>query len=581
MPPISEKPIPAVSFENPSKTLSSLFHLSQNLPFLKRLHARILVHGLHPSVLFGSKLANAYIELGSLADARQAFEQIPLKNPHSWNTIISGYSKSKRFFEVLCLYTRMRGESFPPDSFNLVFAIKACAGECLLAHGKSVHSDAVKVGLDLDPFVGPELVSFYADLSCLDDARKLFDGIPERNPVAWGALINGYVKFSMEIEAFGLFRQMRELGLQVDAFTALGLVRACGNVCAGREGKMLHGYCVKCELLNSNVCLRTAIVGMYTKCGLLNSSQKLFDEIPEKDVVLWSAVVGGFAQNGKALQALSFFRRMLKDGIVPNMVTFASVLLACSHCGALRQGKSVHGYIVRNGVELDVVTYTAFVDMYAKCGYIMAAHKIFNQMPYHNVFSWSAMINGFGMHGLCTEAIALFNRMQSEGQIPNSVTFVTVLSACGHSGRVKEGWDLFNSISRDYGITPREEHYACMVDLLGRVGQFEEALSFIERMPMEPGAAIWGALLGACAIHKRVELAEMVAKKLFLIEASQPDVYVQLSNVYARVEKWDKVKKVRMMMHEKGLKKNTGFSLIEIDRRFRTFTASDRLACVN
>lgn len=464
----------------------------------------------------------------------------------------------------------------------MVFAINACAGESLLANGKSVHSDAVKVGLDLDPFVGPELVRFYAELSCLDDARKLFDGISDRSySVAWGALINGYVKFSMEIEAFGLFRQMRKSGLELDAFTAVGLVRACGNVCAGREGDMLHGYCVKRELLSSNVCLRTAIVDMYTKCGLLDSSQKLFDEIPEKDVVLWSAMVAGFAQNGKAFDSLSFFRRMFEEGIVPNMVTIASVLLACSHCGALRQGKSVHGYVFRNGVELDVVTYTAFIDMYAKCGCIMAAYKIFNQIPHHNVFSWSAMINGFGMHGLSAEALALFNRMQYERQVPNSVTFVAILSACSHSGKVKEGWELFKTMSRDYGITPREEHYACMVDLLGRVGQFDEALSFIERMPVEPGASIWGALLGACAIHKRVELAEMVAKKLLVIAPDQPDAYVQLSNTYARVEMWDRVKKVRMMMHEKGLKKNTGFSLIDVDKRLHTFTASNRLASMN
>ncbi|KAK9281302.1 hypothetical protein L1049_004199 [Liquidambar formosana] len=391
----------------------------------------------------------------------------------------------------------------------------------------------------------------YTEMGSLEDARKMFEGISERSSVIWGAMMKGYLQFSREVEVFELFSRMRRSGLELDSFTLEGLVRACGNRFAGREGKAVHGLCIKQNFIDSNICLQTSLVDMYMKCGLLDFAVKLSEEVCDKDVVLWSAMIAGFAKNGRALEAMSLFRQMLKESITPNSITFASILLACSNLGSLKQGMSVHGYMVRNGVELDMVNYTSFIDMYAKCGGIVAAHRVFNEMPEKNIFSWSAMINGFGIHGLYSEAFALFDQMRSENQLPNSVTFVSVLSACSHSGRVEEGWTYFKSM-KTYGIVPMEEHFACMVDLLGRAGKIDEALSLIRNMPMEPSASAWGALLGACRIHKQVELAEEVSKKLLPLESDQSSVYVLLSNIYADVGMWESVKKMRLKMGETG-----------------------------
>ncbi|KAL5994425.1 hypothetical protein ACLOJK_024475 [Asimina triloba] len=568
-PPTVETLAPNFSTQIPLiKTVSSLLSRRKSLPHIKQLHAHILRSGLHLSVVFRSKLTDSYAKVGRLDDARQVFEEILHKNNHSWNSIMSGYSKSKQFSPVLHLYRQMRRENYSPDTYNLAFAIRSCSRLFLSEVGKSVHGDALKVGLDADLFVVPALIDMYVKFSCLVEARNLFDQVPKKSSAAWAVMMHGYFKLLKEVEAIELFVQMRELGIELDVLILVDLIQLCGNVRAGRGGSVFHGYCVKRKMFDSNVCLKTSIVDMYGKCGLLDSAQKLFMEMNERDVVLWSALVSGFAQNAKPNEALCFFRKMMEANVLPNMVTFASVLDACSEIGALQEGKSIHAYVVRNGVELDVVTYTAFVDMYSKCGSVVSAENIFTKMPSRNVYSWSTMINAFGINGLCSEALQIFDRMESENCLPNSVTFVAVLSACSHSGSIKEGWHYFEMMTRVYGIAPSQEHYSCMVDLFGRLGQIDDALSFINKMPEEPSIGVWGALLGACQVHKNVKLAEKVAKKMFLLDPNQPDLFVSLSNIYAANGVWDKVKKMRAMLCMKGLQKEVAYSLIEVENFF-------------
>ena len=579
--PNGAKLIPPISSRNPTKTLLSLFRFTKTLASIHQLNAQILVNGLHRSLLFGPMIFGAYTQLGSLHVASKAFNHITFENLHSWNTILASHSKNKCFYDVLQLFKRMLKEGKLVDSFNLVFAVKACFGLSLFQGAKLFHSLAIKLRLEGDPYVAPALMNVYTELGSLEEAHKVFEEVPLKNSVIWGVMIKGYLNFSEEFGVFELFSRMRRSGFELDPFVVEGLIQACGNVYAGKEGKTFHGLCIKKNFIDSNFFLQTSLVDMYMKCGFLDFALKLFEEISYRDVVVWSAIIAGFARNGRALESISMFRQMLADSVTPNSVTFASIVLACSSLGSLKQGRSVHGYMIRNGVELDVKNYTSFIDMYAKCGCIVTAYRVFCQIPEKNVFSWSTMINGFGMHGLCAEALNLFYEMRSVNQLPNSVTFVSVLSACSHSGRIEEGWSHFKSMSRDYGITPVEEHYACMVDLLGRAGKIDEALSFINNMPTEPGASAWGALLGACRIHRRAELAEEVAKKLLPLESDQSGVYVMLSNIYADVGMWEMVKKTRLKMCEKGLLKIVGFTSIEIEEKLYLFSSEDRFAYKN
>ncbi|XP_061353997.1 pentatricopeptide repeat-containing protein At1g06140, mitochondrial [Gastrolobium bilobum] len=574
---------PTISSQNPFKTLHALFSYAKSLSLVQQLHAQVIINGLHKEVLYGSNITNAYIQSGSFPLATKSFEQITVKNLRSWNTIISGYSKHRLYGDVLQLFTRLRSEGNAVDSFNLVFAIKASQRLLLLQNGRLLHCLAIKSGLEGDVFIVPALLEIYAELGYLTNAHKLFERYSYRSSVMWGFMIKGYLKFSQESKVFELFLYMTNyFGFRWDAFTVEGLVRACANVLAGREGKASHGVCIKNNLF-VNICLLTSVIDMYMKCGFIHYAFRLFEEANDnKDVVLWSAVINGCAKKGRFLEALSVFKRMLENSITPNPVTFAGVILACSGVGSLKQGKSVHGFVIRNRVDLDVVNYTSLVDMYSKCGCVKTAYRIFCMMPAKNVVSWTAMINGCAMNGLYLEALAIFDQMtqnacvMSEKHMPNSVTFISVLSACSHTGMVQEGWRIFNSM-KDYAISPTEEHYACMIDVLARAGQFDAALSFLSDMPIKPGPNVWGALLNACRFHKRVELAEEIAKTLLLIEPNDLSLHVLLSNIYDDSRMWEIGESTRMRMAEAGFNKSHGFSSIEVNNKLCVFSSDDTL----
>ncbi|XP_072993556.1 LOW QUALITY PROTEIN: pentatricopeptide repeat-containing protein At1g06140, mitochondrial-like [Typha latifolia] len=566
MPPTSVSP----------KYLNSIFPSCDSLRLLHQLHAQLLLHGLHLSTFFASRLAHSYFDCCSPSYARKVFDRMPHRNPQAWNTMLSGYYKSQKLSDLLELYNISHAHNHRPDSFALAFVLRACTGLSLHELGSSVHSQAVRLGLESNEFVSIPLMDMYLELGSLEDVERVFDQVFVANSAAWGLLMKGYLRESKDANVFDAFMRMKELRVRLDPCAAVCLAQACGNICAAREGQAIHGFCIKLNFLDYSIYLQTSLVDMYGKSGFVDFAYRLFYQMPFKDVVSWSSMVSGLAQCGRGYEALRVFRNMLQESTMPNEVTFASVLLACSQLGALLQGKSVHGYMVRKNVELDVVTNTALVDMYAKCGTPSLAYSVFNLMPKKNVFSWSAMIGGFGMHGMCSRALFLFNKMKSENLKPNSVTFVSVLSACSHSGRVNEGRHYFESMTKDYNISPTNEHYSCMVDLLGRAGLIQEAQSLIKEMQVEPSSSVWGALLSACRLHKQVELAEQVAKKLFVLEPDQPGAHVLLSNIYAAAEMWEMVKKTREVMNKRRLQKTFGFSTIEVDKRVYIFNVMDK-----
>lgn len=262
--------------------------------------------------------------------------------------------------------------------------------------------------------------------------------------------------------------------------------------------------------------------------------------------------------------------------VKPNSVTLVSVLLACAHLASQKQCKLIHGYIIKGGFNSNLVIVTALIDTYANCGILEVAHQLFDQMSEKNVVSWSAMIAAYGMHGLGEEAISLFHQMQMTGILPNHITFVSLLSACSYSGLVLEGRQYFNSMVQYYCIVPRVVHYACMVDLLGRAGHLHEAWDLIKTMPLEPGASVWGALLGACRVHCNIELGQYAAEQLFELEPKNAGCYVLLANIYAAAGRWEDVARVRTMMKDRAVKKTPGYSCTEVNNRVHAFVMGDR-----
>lgn len=331
------------------------------------------------------------------------------------------------------------------------------------------------------------------------------------------------------------------------------------------------------EMLVRDIVSANSMLTGYLRCGKLDAALGLFADMEERNVRTWNSIIAGFVQGGRCKEALDLFHEMLMysgDGAVkPDKVTVANVVAACASLGALDQGEWLHGYLWKQGLEVDMVMGTALIDMYGKCGCVKKAYEVFHKMPRRDVLAWTAMISALAVHGHGEAAFALLEEMEKDGVRPNHVTFGALLSACAHSGMVEKGRWCFDTMKQIYSIEPQLQHYACMVDLLGRAGLFEEAEGLIGCMLMEPDLFVWGALLGACRMHGNVELGERVAGYMISLDPLNHAYYIILSDIYANAKRFEDVKKIRDFMKDHGIKKTSpGSSLLEVDGRVHEFS---------
>ncbi|KAJ7942987.1 Pentatricopeptide repeat-containing protein [Quillaja saponaria] len=325
--------------------------------------------------------------------------------------------------------------------------------------------------------------------------------------------------------------------------------------------------------------IRTELMIMYVKFGEPGLADFLFKTMVERDLVAWNALIASCVQNGHANKALALVREMDVARTKPDAVTVVSALSACGQLGSSEIGEELYCIARKEGIDCNIIVENARLDMQVKCGNVDMAIKLFEEMPQRNLISWSTMIVGYAINGESEKALSLFDKMQNEGLHPNYITFLGVLSACSHAGLVREGWRYFNRMNNldNKNMKPRKEHYACMVDLLGRSGHLQEAYNFIKSMPIEPDSGVWGALLGACAIHQDVELGQHVADILFELAPDIASYHVLMSNMYASAGRWDFVKKVRWRMRKKGVRKLAAYSSVELNGNIHVFYGGDRL----
>lgn len=349
------------------------------------------------------------------------------------------------------------------------------------------------------------------------------------------------------------------------------------------------------------------ILNLYSLCGETGDAQKLFDSMPQRDVITWNTMISqlvkrgdiegahkyflkmpersvrswtvmisGFVQYKKPEEAIRLFREMEEEAeIKPNEVTTVAVLGACADLGALDLGRQIHKNSDLSGFRKNIHISNTLIEMYVKCGYLDGALKVFKNMEERTVVSYSAMISGFALHGKAEEALRLFNRMIRSGMKPNKVTFVGVLHACSHMGLVTEGRELFARMIGDYGIAPEIEHYGCMVDLYSRAGHLQEAHEFITNMPTKANGIIWGTLLGGCRVHKNIKLAEEAIRHLSYLDPQNDGYYILMSNIYADSHRWEEAAIVRKSMKYHGVRKTPGWSLITVNGETHKFLAGD------
>eukprot|EP01018_Ginkgo_biloba_P014934 Gb_01648 [translate_table: standard] len=602
----------------------------------KQVHAHLIKTLLEPDTFLGNHLVNMYARCGSLLDARQVFDKMRMQNMFSWNTLLAGYTRcgsldhARQLFdkmperdgiswnaiiagyarcgngnEVIKLFRQMRQEGVKPDRITFASVMGVCCNRLSVEQGKQVHAHVIRIGFESNVFVGSVLVDMYAKGTSTDDARQvfnnlsernvvsfntmiagyarcknigsardLFDTMPARDVVSWTTMITGYAQHGFEKDALQLYGHMRQVGLKPDQFTFGSVLSACGNIPALEQGKQVHSHAIITEF-ESNVFVGSALVDMYAKCKSLEDARQVFNRMPQRNIVSWTAMIVGYAQNGHGEEALKLFGQMQRAGLKPDEFTVASVVSACGNLAVLEEGRQVHLQIIRTGLESCVPVANALVTMYAKCGSIDDARNLFDKMPERDEVSWTAVIVGYAQHGHGKGTLKLFEEMLLAGMKPDHITFIGVLSACSRAGLVDEGRHYFGSMSKYHCINPKADHYACMIDLLGRSGHLDEAENFINNMPFEPDAIGWATLLGACRIHGNMTLGKRAAECLFELEPQNPATYVLLSNIYAAAGRWDDVANVRKLMKNKGVKKEPGCSWIKFNNRVHSFVADD------
>ncbi|CAM6102793.1 unnamed protein product [Calypogeia fissa] len=488
--------------------------------------------------------------------------------------MIAGYAKSGHAESALELLNQMRQEGVEPNEFTYLSILKACASPAALKWGKEIHECIRHAGLESDVRVGTALLQMYAKCGCITEARQVFHKMEKRDVVTWTVMISGLAQHGCGHEAYRLFCQMRREGIEPDAFTYASILNASASAGAVEWVKDVCGHARKAGL-ESDVRVGNALVHTYARSGSIDDARVVFDRMKKRNVVTWTVMIGGLAQHGCGHEAHRMFCQMKREGFEPDAITYLSILNASASGGALEWVKEVHGHASKAGLESDLRVGNALVHMYAESGSIDDARVVFDRMEKRDVVTWNAMIGGLAQHGCGHEAVELFRKMISDHVKPDETSFVAVLSACCHGGLVDDGRRLFSAMMQDHGIEPTVVHYTCMVDLLGRAGQLEEAKLFISDMAVQPNSVTWTALLGACRTYGNVELGELAAKELFKLEPSNASTYVLLSNIYAAAGNWEKRQLVRTMMQDRGVRKEPGRSWIEVDNKIHEFGVGD------
>lgn len=553
-----------------SVTLLSLLPGILELPLLQCLHCWIILYGFGSNLALSNSMVNMYGRCGSIDDARSLFESMDYRDIVSWNSLLSAYSKIGGIEEILQLLHAMRIEDIKPDKQTFCSALSASAIKCDIRLGKLVHGLILKGGLDMDQQVETTLVVLYLRCRSLDLALKVFEVTIEKDVVLWTAMISGLVQNDCSDKALGVFYRMMETNVEPGTATLASALAACAQLGCYDIGTSIHGYVLRQGIM-LDIPAQNSLVTMYAKCNRLEQSCAIFNKMVEKDLVSWNAIVAGHAKNGYLSKAIFFFNEMRTNFQRPDSITVISLLQACGFTGALCQGKWIHNFVFRSSLMPCIMIETALVDMYFKCGNLENAQKCFDYMLQKDLVTWSTLIAGYGFNGKGKIALRKYSEFLATGMEPNHVIFLSVLSACSHSGLISQGLSIYESMIKDFRMPTNLEHQACIIDLLSRAGKVEEAYSFYKMMFKEPSIDVLGILLGACRVNGSVKLGEVIARDMVELKPVDAGNYVQLAHSYASMNRWDGVEEAWTQMRSLGLKKLPGWSCIEVHGTNFTF----------
>lgn len=538
------------------------------------VHSYAVKAGLDRQVTVCNSFVDAYGKCGKPDASNSLFVRMPERNVVSWNTMIGSFSHSSRFIDALDTFKAMLDEGLEPNSVTMSSLLPAVVELEFFDMGKEIHGYSIRTSVESDIFVANSLIDMYAKSGCPKEASVVFHEMESRNVVSWNAMIANCAQNGLELEAIKLMNEMQVHGESPNQVTFTNVLPACARVASLRQGKEIHAQVIRMRTMFDSF-VANALSDMYAKCGRLNFARNVFN-MSLRDEVSYNILIVGYSQSWHCAEALRLFREMGLVGLKYDTVSFMGVLSACANMSAIKQGREIHGLLVRKMLHSHLFIANSLLDLYTKCGCIDLARQIFDRISEKDVASWNTMILGYGMQGELQVAIDLFDMMEDEGVEYDHVSYIAVLSACGHGGLVERGRRYFEQM-RGRDIRPTQMHYACMVDLLGRAGLMMEAAEFIRGLPVEPDANVWGAMLGACRMYGNIELGRWAAEHLFELKPEHSGYYVLLSNMYAELGMWDDANKVRQLMKSRGVKKNPGCSWVKIHNQMHAFVVGERI----
>lgn len=566
------------------QTYADFFHACARHGYLSQgqaLHRHMLnTHNrnVSPNMYVTNHLINMYAKCGSLEYARKLFDEMGERNIVSWTALISGYAQFDRRNESCVMFSKMLAD-YRPNEFAYASVLSSCDPE----FGRQVHAHAMKTCLDAYTYIANALITMYTNTNdktlCKDEpseAWMVFKFLNSRNLVTWNSMIAAFQTRGKWKEALNLFSLMRQdFNIGFDRATLLSIlssldygnhvITSCLNYCS-----QIHSLAIKTWFI-SEIGVITALAKAYAELGAeISDTYNLFLETNGKrDIVSWTAFITIFAENDPE-KSLRMFSELCKSGSIPDLHTYSIVLKACASQVTDRHTLSIHSQILKYGFENDTVLANALIHAYGRSGSLTESKKVFNYILFKDIISWNTMIKIYGLHGKPKDALKCFSQMNTP---PDATTFVALLSACSHAGMVEEGKKLFESMNKTYGISPQIDHYACMVDILGRSGRIVDAKKLINEMPMEPDSVIWSALLGACRKHNEPKLAELAAEKLQELDPKNSLGYVLMSNIHCSSGTFNEAVDVRNQMKKSGVKKDPGLSWTEVGNTVHEFAA--------
>lgn len=549
--------------------------VSMNICYGELLHGYALKSGLKNSVFVGSALLDMYMKLGKLEQGRSFFKEMTIRNVVSWTAIIVGLAHAGHSMEALLYFSEMWKSKVGCDPYTFAIALKASADSGSLHDGKAIHVQAIKKGFDESSYVVNTLAALYNKCGKPDYGFRLFERMGMLNVVSWTTIITSYAQMGQEVHAVEAFKRMRNLDVSPNEYTLSAVISACANHAVIEWGEQLHAFVLRLGLIDA-LSVANSIMTMYSACGHLTSASIIFHDMPRKDIVSWSTIIAVYSQGGYGIEAFEYLSWMRKEGPKPNEFSLASVLSVCGSIALLEQGRQVHAHVLCIGLDHEAMILSALVKMYSKCGSLQEASKIFYWAKSNDIISWTAMISGYAEHGYSQEAINLFEKIDSNGLKPDSVTFIGVLTACSHVGLVDLGFHYFNLMRCKYQISPTKEHYGCMIDLLCRAGRLSEAEHMIRSMPFQSDDVVWSTLLRTCRIHGDVDCGMRAAKEVFRLVPNSAGTYITLANIFAAKGRWKEVAHIRKLMKSKGVIKETGWSWIEVNDQVNAFVSGDQ-----